>query len=247
MNELDRERKMRLSKISAEDLERAEACREWVKDYQALKLTDSTINRRETVLYWKEVFEEELPECILESYYEDLSKVKLGMLKLPFYNGSQVDALQKVLSRAFSKLIGIQADMAFERYENKTLMQKREKAFPTPSIIDDRAMEIYAAEKKLVAPAQVGSQEWIEKFDKIPNYATSGVVLSNIQPLEEISDRKGFTLNIYGKINGAYPITITLAGNIEVSRICRSMQEAYKVGLRELKNITHNPIFPDGF
>ena len=79
MNELDRERKMRLSKISAEDLERAEACREWVKDYQALKLTDSTINRRETVLYWKEVFEEELPECILESYYKDLSKVKLGI------------------------------------------------------------------------------------------------------------------------------------------------------------------------
>ena len=53
------------------------------------------------------MFEEELPECILESYYEDLSKVKLGMLKLPFYNGSQVDALQRVLSRAFSKLIGI--------------------------------------------------------------------------------------------------------------------------------------------
>ena len=49
------------------------------------------------------------------------------------------------------------------------------------------------------------------------------------------------------KINGAYPITITLAGNIEVSRICRTMQEAYQVGLRELKNITHNPIFPDGF
>ena len=47
INELDRERKMRLSKISAEDLERAEACREWVKDYQALKLTDSTINRRD--------------------------------------------------------------------------------------------------------------------------------------------------------------------------------------------------------
>ena len=55
-------------------------------------------------------------------------------------------------------------------------------------------------------------------LDKIPNYATSGVVLSNIQPLEEISDRGGYTLNIYGKINGAYPITITLAG--PVMNIC---------------------------
>ena len=44
-----------------------------------------------------------------------------------------------------------------------------------------------------------------------------------------------------------HPITITLAGNIEVSKICRSMQEAYRIGLRELKNITHNPIFPDDF
>ena len=247
MDKLIKERKERLSKISPSDIEKAEACREWVNDYEELKLNKNTLNRKETVLYWKEVFEEELPECILENYYRDLLNVKLGMLKIPFYNGIQIDNLQRVLSKAFRELISIQADLAFERYEKKTLMQKREKVFPTPKILDSYFVNTYEIEKKLVAPAQVGSPEWIAKFDKIPNYILSGTVLSNIQPIEEISDGgRGYKLNIYGKINGVYPITITVARNIKIAKICKSMQEAYNVGLRELKNITNNPIFPDG-
>ena len=97
MDKLIRERKERLSKISPADIEKAEACREWVNDYEELKLNKNTLNRKETVLYWKEVFEEELPECVLENYYRNLSNVKLGMLKIPFYNGIQIDNLQKLI------------------------------------------------------------------------------------------------------------------------------------------------------
>ena len=235
------------SDFTLEDLEKINECREWVKDYidlNARKALDP--NKRRTVFYWKKVFEDTLPSFLLEKFYDELDRENFGLARIPFVGDRQLNRLQEILDKYQRKIFYIIVDLDMEKYNEKERIRKREAAFPTPKNLNEDTVNRYNIEKKFIAPTQTGTDEWAEKMDKVPGYLLTGRVLQNIQPLEEISDGGFYKLKIYGRINGSYPAVIFAGSRIEEVKLCNSMQEAYEVGLYELKKISGSTILPTG-
>ena len=235
------------SDFSLEDLEKINECREWVDDYidlNARRAVDP--NKRKTVFYWKKVFEETLPSFLLEKFYDELSGENFGLAKIPFIGDRQLSRLQEILDKYHGKILYVIVNLNMAKYHEKEQMRKREAAFPTPKTLNEDTINRYKIEQKLIAPTQTGTDEWAEKMDKVPGYLLTGRVLQNIQPLEEISDGGFYKLKIYGRINGSYPAVIFAGSRIEEVKLCNSMQEAYEVGLSELKKMSGSTILPNG-
>ena len=235
------------SDFSLEDLEKINECREWVDDYIDLNARRAaTPNKRRTVLYWKKVFEETLPSFLLEKFYDELSGENFGLARIPFIGDRQLSRLQEILDKYHGKILYVIVNLNMAKYHEQEQMRKREAAYPTPKTLNEDTINRYKIEQKLIAPTQTGTDEWAEKMDKVPGYLLTGRVLQNIQPLEEISDGGFYKLKIYGKVNGSYPAVIFAGSRIEEVKLCNSMQEAYEVGLSELKKVSGSTILPNG-
>ena len=235
------------SDFSLEDLEKINECREWVDDYidlNARKAVDP--NKRKTVFYWKKVFEDTLPSFLLRKFYDELSGENFGLARIPFIGDRQLSRLQEILDKYHGKILYVIVNLNMAKYHEQEKMRKREAAYPTPKTLNEDTINRYKIEQKLIAPTQTGTDAWAEKMDKVPGYLLTGRVLQNIQPLEEISDGGFYKLKIYGRINGSYPAVIFAGSRIEEVKLCNSMQEAYEVGLSELKKISGSTILPTG-